>query len=378
MKKLILILMSFVSFMAHAYDFEVDGIYYDVVSIPDLTCEVTYKDQNYNSYSGDVTIPATVIYNGRTFSVIAVGDSAFRGCRSLTSVSMPQVTSIGRLAFCASSLTSVSMPAVTSIGVEAFRYCSSLTSVSMPAVTEIWNNAFANCESLISINLPSTVYISTGSFRGCTSLVEVILGPGEDELSFNGNSYFTGCPLKRLSVGRPLKYYDNYEVSSVSPFRGKHLDKLTITSAFTDDTFEADTVYSDVESAYVGWSAKVVILGAKTQEITVFPSTAESLTLECATPPSVTSSMFTNGQYMNMPVTVPAGRLAAYQAAEVWKNFWCLQESGVENVLPDSTAGVYRVYNLQGVLVLTTEDAEAVNRLPKGLYIVNGKKMLIK
>lgn len=273
------------------------------------------------------------------------------------------------------------MPAVKSIGEEAFSSCSSLSSVSMPSVTTIGLKAFWCDRSLTSIYLPSTLLlIEPEAFREC-GLKEVILAPGEDELSFVSTGlarWFSGCPLKKLSVNRPMVYAKDYYGSKMYPFEGLHLDNLTITKTFTDDTFSADTVYSYVDSAYVGWNAKVVTLGHTTQELTAFPTTVESLTLECAAPPSVTSDMFTNSQYMYMVVTVPAGSLAAYQTADVWKNFWCLQESGIEHVLPDSTAGVFRVYNLQGVLVLTTEDAEAVNRLPKGLYIVNGKKTAIK
>lgn len=62
------------SVMANAYDFEVDGIYYNILSSTDLTAEVTYGD---NKYTGDVIIPSTVNYKSRDIAVIAIGDSAF-------------------------------------------------------------------------------------------------------------------------------------------------------------------------------------------------------------------------------------------------------------------------------------------------------------
>ena len=48
---------------AHAYDFTSDGIYYTIKSSTYNTIEVTYRYINYGSYSGDITIPETIIYN---------------------------------------------------------------------------------------------------------------------------------------------------------------------------------------------------------------------------------------------------------------------------------------------------------------------------
>ena len=67
-----------------AYNFEVDGICYNITSETDLTVEVT--DRNTNSYKGMVVIPEGVTYNGKTYSVTSIGSSAFRDCRGLTSV----------------------------------------------------------------------------------------------------------------------------------------------------------------------------------------------------------------------------------------------------------------------------------------------------
>lgn len=44
----------------------------------------------------------------------------------------------------------------------------------------------------------------------------------------------------------------------------------------------------------------------------------------------------------------------------------------------ETVEGLYKVYNLQGVNILTTEDALLVNNLPAGLYIVNGTKVIIR
>jgi len=83
---------------ASAYDFVKNGIYYDITG--GKTVSVTYKDTGYNSYSGTVNIPATVVNNGTTYTVTEIGQYAFRTCSGLTNVVIPNtITTIGFGAF---------------------------------------------------------------------------------------------------------------------------------------------------------------------------------------------------------------------------------------------------------------------------------------
>ena len=73
------------SITVNAYDFEVDGIYYNVKSSSELTVEVTYeKNEGYtysSPYSGIITLPETVIYDGNTYRVSSIGERAFESCK---------------------------------------------------------------------------------------------------------------------------------------------------------------------------------------------------------------------------------------------------------------------------------------------------------
>ena len=145
----------------HAYDFKSGDLYYSTTS--KNTVEVTYQEYGSESnYQGltTATIPATVTYNGTTYSVISIGDWAFQDCSTLTSIT------IGN--------------SVTSIGDEAFRSCSSLTSINIPnSVTSIGNGAFYWCTSLTSITLPNSVTsIGDGAFNGCSSLTSIVVESG--------------------------------------------------------------------------------------------------------------------------------------------------------------------------------------------------------
>ena len=172
-KKLLGTLLGLVlSVSVSAYDFEVDGIYYNVVSLQDLTAEVT---SGTTAYTSTVSIPSTATYMGRTFDVIAIGSSTFYNCRGLTSVIIPEsVTSIGSSAFSGcSGLTSVIIPeSVTSIGSSAFSGCSGLTSVTIPnSVTTIGSYTFEGCSNLISVFYGNITNIEHYAFMDCKNLL---------------------------------------------------------------------------------------------------------------------------------------------------------------------------------------------------------------
>ena len=194
------------------YTLNNDGESYSVTGI--RSCEDT-----------DIVIPAK--YKGGP--VTGIGEEAFEGCTSLTSVAIPDsVTEIGTYAFYGcTNLTSVDIPYdasfgsgvfagctsltsaiingdsqiisntyqgctaltnivfnnVTTIGSSAFRDCTGLTSVTIPdSVTTIGDWAFANCTSLTSVTIPnSVIYITSDAFRDCTSLTDVYYTGTEDE-----------------------------------------------------------------------------------------------------------------------------------------------------------------------------------------------------
>ena len=108
-------------------------------------------------------------------SVTTIGEGAFNGCYSLSSINIPNsVTTIGKLAFNGCySLTSINIPnSVTTIENRVFIDCKSLTSINIPnSVTTIGESAFACCRSLIRINIPNSVTtIGKCAFRFCRRL----------------------------------------------------------------------------------------------------------------------------------------------------------------------------------------------------------------
>lgn len=179
-----------------------------------LLINVNVKNTNYSSIDG-VLFTADksklIIYaKGKIQSaqsayivpegVTSIGNAAFKGASSLTSITLPSaLTAISNDCFrgC-SSLTSITIPeGVTSIGNSAFRGCSSLMSITIPeGVTIIDHSTFVVCTALTSITIPSSVTrikgygSSGGAFNSCRSLKTIICkaiqAPSVDEYSFGG------------------------------------------------------------------------------------------------------------------------------------------------------------------------------------------------
>ena len=106
-------MLLFVAFQSRAYDFEKDGIYYNFNGTIPFEVFVTYRDNPFDvgyqpSYSGVVVIPETVEFANKYYRITEIGDFAFRGCSSLSSIEIPgSCTTIGSGAFggCEASLS---------------------------------------------------------------------------------------------------------------------------------------------------------------------------------------------------------------------------------------------------------------------------------
>ena len=184
------------SMLSLAYDFEVDGIYYDKNSDGN-TVTVTYKAEQWgfytSDYKGDIIIPQNVLYDAVQYQVESIGDHAFYNCTELTSVTIPNsVTSIGNSAFYyCSGLISINLPnSMVTIGDFAFERCSGLTSITIPSsVTSIGKDALESCYGLVSITVvPDNV--SYDSRNNCNALIETA-----------SNKLIVGCRNTKIPNG---------------------------------------------------------------------------------------------------------------------------------------------------------------------------------
>ena len=140
---LLIVIGLLCSMSVSAYDFEVDGIYYNITSEAEKKVQVTYKgfgSKDREVYKDEVVIPEIVCYNDVTYSVTSINENTFLDNQKLTSVV------IGNN--------------VTTIGKYAFEYCYNLEKVVVGnSVKEIGNSAFYSCTKLKNvINLSSLTF----------------------------------------------------------------------------------------------------------------------------------------------------------------------------------------------------------------------------
>ena len=215
----VFLMMALLSF---AHDFEVKNadektIYYEITSSSDLTVAVTYQGTSYseysNEYSGDVTIPESVSYGGKTYSVTSIDYSAFFECSGLTSITIPN--------------------SVTAIGDYAFLYCDGLTSVTIGnSVTSIGDYAFAGCSGLKEITSYIQKPFQTGDY--CWDLVNksiplyVPAGSKEKYQGTDGWKEFTNIQEVDMTGIEAVaaEGVSNAEITDIYDLNGRRRDAL--------------------------------------------------------------------------------------------------------------------------------------------------------
>ncbi len=168
-----------------AFAFEVDKLSYAIVSTISSTVKVTPSESGI-IYSGDITIPESVTYEGVKYSVTEIGDNAFENCSGLTNISLPST--------------------LERIEDSAFGFCSGLTSVVIPEGTKTINaEAFWHCTNLASITIPgSLTTLGHRALYGCSNLKTII---------------FTGTyPFNSVYIPGVIESFDKYEATLYVPF----------------------------------------------------------------------------------------------------------------------------------------------------------------
>ena len=258
---LMFLLLGIIAVKASNYDFEVDGMYYNVLSIPDRTVEVTYfcrgnwpNERQPSNYSGDIVVPSTVTFNGKEYKVVSIGESAFSH----------------------SPITSIEIP---------------------PSVRTINRNAFYGVV-MKKFVVPSTI-------------VRIDSAPGVlDELIIEDSDIPFSAPLDNEGTWRQDKKWKYVYVGRV------------LTSERIVDGITTVKLGEKLTDHCIEWIIRSATLNDF--EGTEFDAVRATFILTQKEPP-VLKKGFGKYSYMNIIIRVPKASLSKYQEAPIWCNFFNLQ-----------------------------------------------------
>ncbi len=365
MKYLFIILTSLFSLSIHGTIVEIGSLTYEINS-KIKTAEVSSKENG--KYSGEIVIPSQINYLGDVYDVTAIkydafkssyitsvsipegvksiGSSAFSNCYNLESVIIPNsVVEMGMFAFgwCIGLKTVELGNGITSIPYHCFGKCSKLETIIFPKCLEsIGESAFLECSELKEINIPENVtFIGMTAFANCKNVESLILPNSNIQLSMQA---FQGIGVKTLIIPNGVKSIGRY------CFNGcKNLTSIIIGGDIQQIEDYAFAYCPDIVDVFC-YAKEVPITNLNTFE----DSYIEYVTLH-----------------------VLDTSIDLYKIHPVWKNFKYIvslnnsdpKPTGINMLKTVSIEKGKKIFDIRG---------HQVQHLEKGLYILNGKKVVIR
>ena len=268
-----------------------------------------------------LVIPSQVIFEGESYTVIGIGVAGLGWVNSV-SITLPNTIEFmeaGSFDAC-TRLEQVNIPEkVTVIEKATFDFCVALKSLDLPeGITAIRNHAFWYCSSLAAISLPTSLKdIGYAAFFHCTSLPSIVIPDGVTHIA-----------------------------------EGAFLNCSSLSSISLPESLEA--------------------IGVR-----AFQDIADGAQIYCyAKEPA---QIYENTFDFNGTLHVSQGCKEKYQKAAHWKEFANIVDDLAGEASSDET----------GILASANDNADAAGRYldlqgrpvdgtQKGIFILNGKKVLVK
>ena len=303
------------------------------------------------------------------------------------------VTSIGNYAFslCEYVTSGVSIPAsVTSIGNYSFNYCSmtSLTIPSNSSLETIGSFAF-NCSGFGSVTIPASVKsIGNNAFDACTNLTTVTLNsnPSIGESAFGSAAVTMNLTANEGKTGEYWMTFFNHQYNFQAD-----ANTQVFKVALSDDELTLNEVTGGIVNAGTPVVLKTTATGGNLV-MTQTSSTSSDSQSNSLTAVSTQAGVTANGSHyvLNKGTkgvgfyklasgnTIGYGKAYLTYSGDLARAFFLFDEAtGISATLNDNVEMTNdNVYDLQGRRV--SEFGIRNSELKRGLYIVNGKKVVIK
>ena len=322
--------------MAQGTTFTIDDFDWEILSEDDKTAVLV----RYAGVSLDLTIPDTVPYDGKDYTVTEIGRTAFYYHAQISKVTIPSTVRVIRSeAFLASSLATIEFApgsSLRTIEERAFASCGSLQSITIPASVEtIGEFAFGSCTALTTFDFENgSLLTSIGDsvFDGCDSLSSITIPRYVSSIGVGAFQMENHPALATITVD---SYNTHFKVEDGVLF---NIDMTTLV-AYPPSLYDNDNEYvipDDVKTIYGGAFASCTL-----EKIT-FPDTVST----------IESSAFLTCPNLDNVVLPP--NLLTLEAAVFWG---CI---GLTNItLPDGLTKIdtYAFEECTGLTEITLPDS---------------------
>jgi hypothetical protein len=356
-------------------------------------------------------------------SVTSIGSAPFGGCSGLTSISVElgnptyhsegnciietatktliqgcktsiipnTVTSIADNAFHECTwLTSITIPAsVTSIGLQAFYYCKNLASIEIPSsVTSIGERAFNTCTKLASVTIyaPSLTTYGTKAFGTCASgckiyvysdCVDTYKGKAST-MGVSNSDYILPITLT-ANEGATGQYWTTYynELANAKVPEGAQAFKVTLSGTTLELTEITDGIISRGEAVVIKSTSGSVLPESSASGSSDTGVNSLTGTMKAIENPSYGSVYVLNKKSAG----VGFYKLSATGTIGAHKAYLVGPASAPEFFLFSDATGISEIEkmrNAENETYYTLDGRKLSGKPTKGLYIVNGKKVVIK
>lgn len=124
----------------------------------------------------------------------------------------------------------LNLPEVTSIGPGAFRDCRFLTKVNLPeTLLEIGHAAFADCQNLESVHIPSSVtHIGSFAFGACEQLANIEVSENNPAFFSKDNALIEKDGMRLLALGINNDIPEGVKIIGEDAFRGDKRKTLAL------------------------------------------------------------------------------------------------------------------------------------------------------
>lgn len=329
-------------------------------------CPNFYKDKNFDVPDGVKTI----------------GMEAFYGCK-FSSLTLPSsLTKVEEGAFQNTTITSIRFykpKSSLTLEFRTFRGCKQLTSVSLPSgVSKMGQAIFAECSALSSVSIPASVAtVPSMGFQDCKALKTVSLAEGITKIDFNA---FSGSGIENLTLPSSIKNieqsaFSGSSIRSISlPQNLKSLTWMVFSGCTNLTSISIPQNVTTIESgAFYGCSSLssvIIPASVRTIEQAAFYECDKLMLVksDATTPPSCEGTVWSDATLENAQLIIPEQAVNNYKNADGWSDFRWLYNSAVTVTETDEIDDQPVFFDINGNLLPSSPTQT-------GIYIkIRGKK----